>query len=57
MGLSTECVEMDLQVLDWNKSASDLYVKLGGELVTDYVISRVERNNFGKILNNINYNI
>ena len=57
MGLSTECVQMDLQVLDWNKSASDLYVKLGGELVTDYVISRVERNNFGKILNNINYNI
>ena len=52
MGLSTECVEMDLQVLDWNKSASDLYVKLGGKLMTDYVISRVERNDFGKILNN-----
>ena len=49
VALSTNCVEMGLQVIDWNTRASDLYIKLGGELITDEVVTRIERNNFEKI--------
>ena len=37
IGLSCGCTEMDLQVLDWNTKAVDLYKRLGGVFISELV--------------------